>query len=364
MGDEEKKAARKAKREARRAERKATIGQEWQDSGGTSGLVASLGGAAGGIAGSLSSGDAANAGQQVGAALGAIPVAGKYIQAAQAVGSVVGSAMGVDSAANLSSQDLKNLGVSKAASFGNGLAETFGLNAIAGKIGGTTSKFTVSDSVKKLGSAYNIGDLTSAENASGKGALFGKYKMENAIKEATMKQRTLERIASENQLAKQADSSYLHNQNQTLLSGHRPGLIANVEKGTKLKDAKVLIEKWKRTSSLQKYQLGGKMNLLPEGSLHAHKHHLEDINPKLEGKITSKGIPVVSLDEGGHVVQQFAEIEKQEIVFTKEVTNKIEEFYKQYRETKDDNIAIECGKFIANQILYNTDDPEKTIKNA
>ena len=76
------------------------------------------------------------------------------------------------------------------------------------------------------------------------------------------------------------------------------------------------------------------MNLLPEGSLHAHKHHLENINPNLEGKITSKGIPVVSLDEGGNVIQQFAEIEKQEIVFTKEVTNQIEEFYKRYQDIR------------------------------
>ena len=70
------------------------------------------------------------------------------------------------------------------------------------------------------------------------------------------------------------------------------------------------------------------MNMLPDGALHAHRHHLEDANPDLEGEITKKGIPVVSLDKGGNVVQQFAEIEKQEIVFTKEVTRTLEEFYK------------------------------------
>ena len=69
------------------------------------------------------------------------------------------------------------------------------------------------------------------------------------------------------------------------------------------------------------------MNMLPVGALHAHKHHLEEVNPNLKGDITSKGIPVVSLDEGGNVIQQFAEIERQEIVFTKEVTTQLESFW-------------------------------------
>lgn len=288
---------------------------------------------------------------------------GAIVQLAQLAGSTVGNLVGVDSAANITADEAKSLGVSSFAQVGNKLLEPFGLNSIAGKLGGTTNDFALTSEVQKLGQAYDIAALTAADKVAGKGALFGKSKMNSALKEARAKHETLTKIADQNNLAKMADPSYLTTQNQSLYSGQRPGLIANVEKGNKLKSAKALIKNWKLHSS-KKYQLGGKMNLLPEGSLHAHKHHLENINPDLEGKITSKGIPVVSLDEGGNVVQQFAEIEKQEIVFTKEVTNQIEEFYRQYQETKDDNIAIECGKFIANQILHNTDDPEKTIKNA
>lgn len=327
------------------------------------GVISAVGTVAGSVAGSLSSGDTTNAGMQVGAALGAIPVVGKYVQAAQAIGSLVGGAMGVDSAANLSSQDLESLGVSKASSFGNGLAETFGLNAIAGKIGGTTNKFAMTENVKGLGNAYDLSKLQAAENAADKGALFGKKKMNNAIAEAQAKQRTLERISSESQLAKQADSSYLQTQNISLYTGQRPGLIANVEKGAKLDEAKKLIEKWKSTTP-KKYQLGGKMNMLPEGALHAHNHHLEDVNPELEGEITKKGIPVVSLDEGGSVEQQFAEIERQEIIFTKEVTKTLEDFYSKWNKDNDDSFAIECGKFLTDQILRNTDDPANIINKS
>jgi hypothetical protein len=37
------------------------------------------------------------------------------------------------------------------------------------------------------------------------------------------------------------------------------------------------------------------MNIIPEGALHAHKHHLEIDD------ITHKGIPVISHEEGGEV---------------------------------------------------------------
>ena len=220
---------------------KTSIGQEFENSGGTAGLITSLGAAGAGVAGGMLSNNPSGAGQMVGAVLGNIPVVGKYVQAAQAVGNLVGSAMGVESAANLSEEDIKSLGLSKAASFGNGLAETFGLNAIAGKVGGVTSKFAMTDQVKGLGTAYDLSKLTAAENASGKGALFGKNKMNASIAEAQRKANVLNNIAEQSNLAKQADASYLHTQNEALYSGSRPGLISVVEKGGELKTAKSLI---------------------------------------------------------------------------------------------------------------------------
>ena len=83
-------------------------------------------------------------------------------------------------------------------------------------------------------------------------------------------------------------------------------------------------------------------NLIPEGALHKNKHHMEHT----EG-LTQKGIPVID-NEG----EQQAEIELDEIIFTLEVTKKLEELYKE----GTDEAAIEAGKLLVKEILFNTDD--------
>lgn len=95
----------------------------------------------------------------------------------------------------------------------------------------------------------------------------------------------------------------------------------------------------------QKFKEGGKMNVIPEGALHARLHHMD-----MEG-ITKKGIPVITKEEGGEIVQH-AEIERDEIIFTKEVTEKLEELYKK----GTDEAAIEAGKILAREIMENTQD--------
>ena len=76
----------------------------------------------------------------------------------------------------------------------------------------------------------------------------------------------------------------------------------------------------------KKFAERGKVNVIPDGALHAHKHHLEDISPEYE-QVTSKGIPVVTEEEGGKL-KQHAEIERNEIIFRLEVTKKLEELMK------------------------------------
>ena len=75
--------------------------------------------------------------------------------------------------------------------------------------------------------------------------------------------------------------------------------------------------------------------------------------------VTNKGIPVISYDDGGEITQH-AEIEINEIIFTKEVTVKLEELFKKYNDSdsqkEKDAIAIECGKFLTEEIIDNTDD--------
>lgn len=92
-------------------------------------------------------------------------------------------------------------------------------------------------------------------------------------------------------------------------------------------------------------------NIIPEGALHAHKHHMENAD-----NLTKKGIPVID-NEG----EQQAEIEKNEIIFTLEVTKKLEELYSkyydyEYSQKEKDEVAIEAGKLLVEEILFNTDD--------
>lgn len=109
-------------------------------------------------------------------------------------------------------------------------------------------------------------------------------------------------------------------------------------------------------SKLVKKAKPKKSNVIPEGVLHARKNNMPD---GLSDDVTKKGIPVVTFKEGGDVIQH-AEIEENEIIFTKEVTDKLEQFYKDYKnadnQEEKEKIAIECGKYLTNEIMLNTDD--------
>ena len=100
-----------------------------------------------------------------------------------------------------------------------------------------------------------------------------------------------------------------------------------------------------KPTQIEEFKEGGKMNIIPEGELHARLHHMEQ-----EG-ITKKGIPVISEEEGGEIIQH-AEIERNEIIFRLEVTKKLEELMKDGSE----EAALEAGKLLADEILNNTED--------
>ena len=102
------------------------------------------------------------------------------------------------------------------------------------------------------------------------------------------------------------------------------------------------------------FQNGGSINVIPDGALHARKHNMD-----LDG-ITEKGIPVISKKENGKIEQQ-AEIEKEEVIFRLEVTQKLEELEKKYydyesSQKEKDEYALEAGKLITEELLHNTKD--------
>lgn len=105
--------------------------------------------------------------------------------------------------------------------------------------------------------------------------------------------------------------------------------------------------------NILKYKDGGKIgekNIIPEGKLHKELHHLNTED------ISRKGIPVI-LKEGDKI-SQVAEIEREELILRLEVTEKLEELYKE----DSDEAAIEAGKLLVKEILHNTIDKGKVIK--
>ena len=103
-----------------------------------------------------------------------------------------------------------------------------------------------------------------------------------------------------------------------------------------------------KTEESKEEPLSNQQNVIPEGALHARKHHMENS----EG-LTQKGIPVID-DKG----EQQAEIELNEIIFNLEVTQKLEELCKD----GSDEAAIEAGKLLVQEILFNTEDRTGLIK--
>lgn len=143
--------------------------------------------------------------------------------------------------------------------------------------------------------------------------------------------------------------------NQALYGGYNANLLRVGKYGFKIQDIQrakrlnsKLIKKVSEVDDVIKseetplFKEGGSMNVIPEGSLHARLHHMDNAD-----NLTKKGIPVV--DNDGN---QQAEIELNEIIFRKEVTDKLEKLAKD----GSDEAAIEAGKLLVEEILNNTDD--------
>lgn len=223
------------------------------------------------------------------------------------------------------------------------------INSIGAKKADTIYKDN--ETWEQQGSAYG-GSLDKVDNAltkSGKKyGLFsnkGRKKANAQIAEAKRQQNLVAGINEEAQDAFQSQAGsidMLNRRNALAMAGGYQSRGMRVGKvGVKLP---TLEEIQKARLTVSKFQKGGKMNVIPDGALHAHKNHMD-----VDG-ITSKGIPVVTEEDGG--VIQHAEIERNEIIFNKEVTEKLEALAKK----GTDEAAIEAGKILAREIMENTQD--------
>ena len=269
------------------------------------------------------------------------------------------------------------------------------INGFGGK---KSEAFAVdNDIMSEVGSSYGgtVEDLTSAASKAGKKyGLFSssaRRKANSQIDQARSKQNLMGNIAddaSDQRLAvqsmgQQAGIAYQlmsdggYNQKYTYAAKHggslewTPTITINwkpkIELNWELPEFKEggNIEIIEELEQLPEFKDGGKTieqdipeieetnqkNVIPEGALHKNKHHMEHA----EG-LTKKGIPVI--DEEG---EQQAEIEHSEIIFTLEVTKKLEEYYDifysdELTNKEKEQAALEAGKLLVYQILENTED--------
>lgn len=238
-----------------------------------------------------------------------------------------------------------------------------GMTLAAGLFGGRAKKFH--DYTSGISDIIDSGMQSIFQNARNRsGSLFNQDRANRAIDRAEMLQNKLYAAKTETEMAKNNQAGQLYAiQNMQNQAGYSPNLLsATVAKnGTKLPT----VEECRRilVTRTQQFKEGGKLspNVIPSGALHKDLNHLVDVNSDLNGQITKKGIPVISIEYGGDI-NQHAEIEREEITFSKPVTEQLEEFYKDYDKNENEETAIECGKFLVDQILKNTIDKAGLIK--
>ena len=127
------------------------------------------------------------------------------------------------------------------------------------------------------------------------------------------------------------------------------------------------VEIKKNGGQLQDIEVSQEQSVLPDGSLHRNKHHLD-----LE-HVTNKGVPVITIDGDADTfdeikahedsIKQHAEVESLEVIFSKELTDFIEEKRKEWHESGSNDILEEVGKRVTKELLENTKDSTGMIEN-
>ena len=276
----------------------------------------------------------------------------------------------------LSPQESKNIGMSGAARAINAIGEILPGNDIFSLFVKKKDDFAISDATLKASPSYGgaFKNMKNAEAVAGKRLLAGHKAANAALDLGKRENDILSTMSLDNKRTEFNYAGQLLGTNYAIDNqGYTPGLTFFNKKGgtiPELDEVRTIMQslqsKKQEIQEPQKFQLGGKMNMIVTGALHARKHNLEELNPNLEGEITKKGIPVVIMNEGGEVQSQQAEVETGEIIMQIDATKTIEDYYDEYNstnsKTEKNKIALECGKYLVEELLKNTDDPDKLIK--
>lgn len=245
------------------------------------------------------------------------------------------------------------------------------INSIGAKKADTITKDN--EAFEQVGAAYGGTQATVDDALTKSGKKYGLFsggarnRANRQIHNAQMQQSKMSNIADEAQMAFAASNNPLLGlgtqlqlnggyQQNTVRAG-KSGLkmdrdfakrVVKLSKGQKEKRKKIQEEV--RMEEVAGFKNGGAVNVIPDGALHAHKHHLENVDEKFED-VTSKGIPVITEEKGGDI-KQHAEVEREEIIFNLEVTKQLEKLM----QDGSDEAAIEAGKLLVYEILENTVD--------
>lgn len=288
-----------------------------------------------------------------------IPVAGQAVAAASAAVDFIGDKTGLNldhfdkNAAKRF--DLKGMRVQNAV---NALP---GTSMFVGMWGGDTIEarksdvWDASDGIARAAYAKTAADVDAAAKLGGRRTLINRKAMNRAIRKSNLQDSIAEINVEDSKMALEGSRTAIDSlQNQYL--NRIQGTNNQITIG---KQGMVLpnVQDVRKILFTRKFQAGGKMNVIVEGAFHSRKNYLSEINPELED-VTPKGIPVITRDEGGEIVQT-AEVEQKEMILHLELTQKLEELYQDGSE----EAMIEAGKLLTEEIINNTDDRTGKVLN-
>lgn len=209
--------------------------------------------------------------------------------------------------------------------------------------------------IDEMSNAYadTVADIDQAGAMGGGKYLFGQKKIANAVQEANRRNELLTEMNMTNTMRKQSDYGRdLAQQNMNRYAGTNYINMRMGRKGMKIQSLEEIRELLKNRVveelDVQKFAEGG--SLMPAGKLHKELSHINELGEQYED-LTRKGIPVVTLDEGGSL-SQIAEVERDEWIWNLEFTQQIEALWKDGSE----EAMIEAGKLLTEELLRNTDD--------
>jgi hypothetical protein len=169
--------------------------------------------------------------------------------------------------------------------------------------------------IDEMSNAYadTVSDIDQAGKMGGGKYLFGQKKIESAVQEANRRNELLTEMNMTNTMRKQSDyGRNLAQQNINRYAGTNYMDMRMGRKGMKIQSLEEIRELLKNRIAeeldVQKFAEGG--SLMPAGKLHKELSHINELGEQYED-LTRKGIPVVTLDEGGEI-QQIAEVERDE----------------------------------------------------